>query len=85
MTTWGTYLADTDTDAGSATRPNSTGANPVIVTAVVGIVHCNCSINSTLIISWKMAVFDQAPGAPLAVHENNGPLPSWFTDFPDAK
>jgi hypothetical protein len=83
MTTWGTFLADTD--SGSATRPNLTPANHVIVTAVVGTVQCNCSVNSTLIFSWKMGVFDQASGTPLAVHENNGPLPSWFTDLPDAR
>ena len=83
MTTWGTYLADTD--SGSATRPNLTPANQVIVTAVVGTVQCNCSVNSTLIFSWKMGVFDQESGVGLAVHENNGPLPSWFTDLPDAK
>jgi hypothetical protein len=83
MSTWGAYLADTD--AGSATRANLTPANQVIVTAVVGTVQCNCSLNSTLIYSWKMVAFDQASGATLAVHENNGPLPSWFTDFPDAK
>ena len=83
MTTWGTFLAGID--SGSATRPNLTPANQVIVTAVVGTVQCNCSVNSTLIFSWKMAAIDQASGVTLAVNENNGPLPTWFTDLPDAK
>jgi hypothetical protein len=52
-TTWGTYLADTN--AGSAPRANLTGANKVIVAAVVGTVNCDCSPGPMPTFSWKMA------------------------------
>jgi hypothetical protein len=82
-TNWATYLAANTMSVPA--QSNLSGANPVIIVAVVGTVNCDCSVGSVPLYSWKLTVIDQASGSPIAVAENAGPLPAWFTALPNAK
>jgi hypothetical protein len=85
VSTWGRYLALAEPNDVLPSEPNLTVNAPVIVAAVVGNVNCDCSVEALPTFSWKITVFDEATGVPLAIRENGGPLPTWLTSLPNAK